>query len=331
MTDTFYSQAERTLQQYSKTPEGKKPAEVLGRGHKCHGCDGPHPFAQCPDKDKPALLLMPNAIVPSSLKSKRGRWQKKNPDLSDMSPSVHAKITQQVLQAAASPPPDSVSANPASVASFVTGATNSPHAGRGMGCGSIFIGDVQVFSSATKETLPVPINTALPHFKLQLGASDMKGDSPTISCILDTAAALSTGNSHFCFQIAKMFPGSVAAIYTNKNYSNIVLSRIVQHNGEAVTTDLCVPFLFNLLYFTVDGQPAQIMCAAGPHVNVNCIVGSPFLSTARTVIDYNDNVAELRALDCQPFPIDFKRACLCIPNVQASLVNNYIDSHTHSF
>jgi hypothetical protein len=69
------------------------------------------------------------------------------------------------------------------------------------------------------------------------------------------------------------------------------------------------------------------MFAAGPHVNVNCIVGPPFLSTARNVIDYNDNVAELRALDCRPFPIDFKRAHLCMPDVQASLVNNYIDDH----
>jgi hypothetical protein len=341
MTHTFASQAERTLQQYTQTPEGKKPAEALGCGHKCHGCDGPHPFACCPDKDKPAVAARAKRnhtkFFEDKLKGKRGRWQKKNPDLSDVPPSVHAKITQQVLHAAASPPPDSVSANPASVASSVTGATISPHAGNGMGRGStqggrgggpfIFIGDIQVFSSATKETLPVPINTALPHIELQLGASDMKGDSPTIPCILDTAAALSTGNSHFFFQIAKTFPGSVAAIYTNTNYSNIVLYGIVQHNSEAVTTDLCVAFLFNLPYFMVDGQPAQIIFAAGPHVNVNCIVGSPFLSAARTVIDYNDNVAELRALDCPPFPIDFKRARLCMPDVQASLVNNYIDDH----
>lgn len=197
-----------------------------------------------------------------------------------------------------------------------------PRTGTASGGGGgpfIFVGEAFALAGSTKEILPVPINTNLPHIKLQLGSSDMKGDSPAILCVLDTAAALLTGNSHFLFHIAKTFPGCVAAVYTLEHYSNIVLSGIVQRNGKAGTTELSVAFLFNLLYYTVDVQPAQLIIAAGPHVNVNVIVGSPFLTGAKILIDFSEGVAECCALDCPLFPLDFKRTRLCTPDVQASM------------
>jgi hypothetical protein len=333
--DTFASQAERTFQQYQgNSPRATTPpSSVLGKGHKCHGCDGPHPFSECPDKHKPHVIARAKRtraeFFDKKIKGKRGRWQCKEPNLTDLSPAAQAKITQQVLD---NQNLGVVSSN-VSETSSLTGASPSPAVGRGMGRGStvgrgggkpfIFLGNVFSLASATKEILPVPISTNLPHIRLQLGSSDMKADMPVISCTVDSAAAICIGNSHFFFQIAKTFPGSVVAVYTPENYSPIILSGIVQRNGEAVTTDLCVAFVFQLPYFTKDGEPAQIMFGAGPHVNVNCILGIPFITASRMLLDFHDNVAECRSLDCPPFPLEFKKAHLCLPDVQASMVSGH--------
>jgi hypothetical protein len=343
--DALASQAERTFQQYRGTPPrgSTPPSNVLGKGHKCHGCGGDHHFAACPDKDKPHVIARAKRarekFFEDKVKGKRGRWNRKEPNLTDLSPAAQAKITQQVIDAQAPTNSSNVSET-----SSITGASLSSPVGRGMGRGStaghsgngkmpfIFLGNVFCLASATKEILPVvPINTALPHILLQLGASDMKGDAPTLSCTVDSAAAICIGNSHFFFQLAKTFPACVAAVYTPDNYSPIILSGIVQRNGEAVTTDLCVAFVFNLPYYTVDGQPAQIMFGAGPHVNVNCILGIPFITASRMLLDFGDNVAECRALGCPPFPLQFKKARLCLPDVQASMVAGHDASEYSNF
>lgn len=353
VADALASQAERTLNQYNKPPpssrRNQEPSTILGKGHSCHGCGKTdHVVADCPDKGKPGfeqrVKRARDKFYNEKLKGKRGRWQRHQPDLKDMSPAVRAKITQQVLDE------HEYVADSPSVNSSLTGSALSPIIRRpGMGRGNggstparsgqagggggpfVFIGDVCAMAGSTKEILPVPINTNLPHIKIQLGSSDMKGDSPVITCILDTAAALSTGNSHFLFNLAKTFPGCVAAVYTHEHYSGIVLSGIVQRNGEAVTTELTVAFLFNLPYYTVDGAPAQLMIAAGPHVNANVIIGTPFLTAARVVVDFGDSVAECRALDCPPFPLEFKRARLSLPNVQASMVTGHDHSDYSAF
>jgi hypothetical protein len=53
-------------------------------------------------------------------------------------------------------------------------------------------------------------------------------------------------------------------------------------------------------------------------VNVNLILGNPFLQATNMVIDYSDKVAECRALDCPPFPIEFRRAQLTAPTPPAA-------------
>jgi hypothetical protein len=165
---------------------------------------------------------------------------------------------------------------------------------------------------------------------LKLGAPD-SADAPDLNCVLDTAAALTTGNSHFLFKIAKTFPGCVSAVYTPDNYGPILLSGVVQRNGAAVTTELSVDFVFNLPYYTTDGQPAQLMVAAGPHVNVNLILGMPFITATRMIIDFGDNVAECHALDCPPFPITSRRARVAVPTVQASQVFGHDSAHYSAF
>ena len=76
-----------------------------------------------------------------------------------------------------------------------------------------------------------------------------------------------------------------------------------------------VGFQFNLPYLTKDGDTTSLLIATGPHVTVNAIIGLPFIQATRAVIDLADNVAELRALDAPPFPLEYCRATVHVPIV----------------
>ena len=65
-----------------------------------------------------------------------------------------------------------------------------------------------------------------------------------------------------------------------------------------------------------DNAPTTITIACGPDVGVNLILGLPFIKATKMVIDPADNIADCRALDCPPFPIEDKRARVEIPNVE---------------
>lgn len=66
-------------------------------------------------------------------------------------------------------------------------------------------------------------------------------------------------------------------------------------------------------YVTRDGHPTSLIIATGPNVTVNSILGIPFLQATGMVIDLNDSVAAMTALDCPPFQLDFRRPQNTIP------------------
>ncbi len=76
---------------------------------------------------------------------------------------------------------------------------------------------------------------------------------------------------------------------------------------------MTVGFQFHLPYLTKEGDPTSILIATGPHVTVNIIVGLPFIQATCAIIDLLDNVAELRALEAPPFPLEFRRATVHVP------------------
>jgi hypothetical protein len=169
----------------------------------------------------------------------------------------------------------------------------------------------------SRRVLPVPIQAAFPHITLQLGSVLSCGNCPAIRCVVNTAASLTMGNLHFFADIAKAYPHTVASIHSPDDYSPITLSGIVQQGGESVTTDLSVGFQFHLPYLTCEGNPTSLIVATGCDVTVNIILGLPFITQTRMVIDTLDQVAECPAFDTPPFPIDFRRAMCAVPAVNA--------------
>jgi hypothetical protein len=167
-------------------------------------------------------------------------------------------------------------------------------------------------------TLPVPIQLAFPHIILKLGSQLCDANNPAICAVVDTAAALTTGNLHFFAAIAKAYPHTVHAIYTPKDYSSITLSGIIKDiKGQSITTNLTVAFSFHLPYITREGAPITFLVAVGPNITVNTILGLPFIWQTKMIIDTADQVAELCSLDAPPFPIDFRCAQCSVPNIGA--------------
>ena len=135
--------------------------------------------------------------------------------------------------------------------------------------------------------------------------------------MLDTAAALCTGNYHFFAAIAKRYPHChcVVKIYLPEDYSPIILSGIFQDNAHSVTTDLSVAFQFHLPYLTKDGSPTSFVVATGPQVSVNTVLGLPLITATGMIINYINNGVEAKHLDCPPFKIGFRRATKHIPAI----------------
>jgi hypothetical protein len=293
----------------------------LGRRNRCFGCNGPHPWivngvVVCENADKPGVRAAAAKNYQAWLEKSRARRAKRKNR--DPTPSLYVGLSDADKQRAMN---DAIA---------MTAAT---HGGRAVGPAAnavrpatatnpllskvprILIADVTVLSSATgtKGILPAPIVSNFPHIQLQIGSSDESADCPVIRCVVDTAAALTTGNFHFVAAVAKRYPHCVAKIFVPEDYNPIVLSGIVQRGGESVTTELSVGFQFHLPYLTREGEPTSILIATGPHVTVNLIIGLPFIQATRGIIYFSNNVADLRALDAPPFPIEYRRATVHVP------------------
>jgi hypothetical protein len=161
--------------------------------------------------------------------------------------------------------------------------------------------------------LPVSIQSIMPHITLQLGTDLNDSSSPSICCVVDTAAALCTGNYHFFAAITKQYPQCVAKIFLPEDYSPIILLGIVQDNADAITTDLPIAFQFHLPYFTKDGSATSFVMATGPQVSMNTVLGPLLITATGMIIDFVDKVVEAKNLECPPFKIDFCRAAKTVP------------------
>ncbi len=140
-------------------------------------------------------------------------------------------------------------------------------------------------------------------------------DCPSIFCTVDTCTALTTGNFHFFSAVVKRHPHCIAKILAPANYAPIVLSGIVQNKDKAVTTKLEAGFQFHLPYRTSGGNASSLLIATSPHILVNTIIGLAFIKVAGMILDYVDDVAECKHLDCPAFAIDYRRRSNHVPAI----------------
>jgi hypothetical protein len=254
-TQVNASQAEKTISHYKSGDDvSAKSGSTASRGPlRCYGCGGPHPWStlkngiyviKCPNAGNPGIQDNAKKTIErirnKQKKKQQDSQKKKNlatTNYSDFDETSKERIWQQVLQSVAT------ASDAASVSSSITGITGgtasaSPGAGRGRGKPVIFMYDAQVLQTEiNRPTLPVTIQSGMPHITLQLGTVLDNTESPSIQCVLNTAAALCTGNYHFFAAIAKRYPHCVAKIYLPEDYSPIILSGIVQSTRPRTAQD----------------------------------------------------------------------------------------------
>jgi hypothetical protein len=331
---TFASQAERTLDRFApggysleggycldggRLESSRGSRGELGRGDKCFGCGGPHPYIKnkvvvCPNKDKPGVKEAADTNYREWVE-KRKKQNKKRKERSvsydKLSDKDKAKMRESVLASLCVSSVNDEALMITADSSHRSPPAKKPHM-------TILVVDIAVLSSASplKSILPALIITNFPHIHLQLGSTLDDPACPVIRCVVDNAAALTTGNFHFVAAIAKRYPHTVAKIFVPEDYNPIVLSGIVQRGGESITTKLTVGFQFHLPYLMTDGSQTSILIATGPHVTVNIIVGLPFIQATRAIIDLSDDVVDLCAIDHPPFPIEYRRATVHVPTIK---------------
>ena len=145
----------------------------------------------------------------------------------------------------------------------------------------------------------------LPHILFQLGKGD-DPDAPFIRAMLDTGSGLfGCGNYHHMSRVAKAYPQAVKGVYTNNKYEKIGMSGSVKRDdGSFVSADLDVAFEFFMSYFTKDGEPTTIIIGTGPNVNINFIVGLPWIKETAAVYDTRDEIVNVRNWDVEPFRVE---------------------------
>jgi hypothetical protein len=235
----------------------------------------------------------------SKLKSNGGKKTgKRTIEFKDLDKRSQKKMRETML---------AMSADIGSTASTIPSSVSSVSSGASGAGPKVFMLSVPIFNITPPScrVLLVPIQAAFPHITLQLGSVLSCAHYPTICCIVDTATALTTRNLHFFAALAKAYPHTVALIHSPKDYSPIILSGIVQQGGSSVTTNLLVGFQFHLPYLMHEGSPTSLVVAAGPAITVEVILGLPFITQTKMVVNTSNQVAKLRAFHTPPFSIDF--------------------------
>ncbi len=211
----YPSQAAATIQKYKSDTKGggigeRKPLE-------CWGCSGDHSWMKagkivCPRGNNPAVQAKAKELYEAYKASGRSRRYKekkgRNVEFKDMTEQQQKKMHKAVLAITA--------AETSSVASAITNSSNKSGTKNGP---KVFL-MVPVFSTAPPacRILPVPLQPSSPHITLVLGQDVNSRNCPAIRCVINTAAALFTGNLHFFAAIAKAYPKTVAAIHTAANF-----------------------------------------------------------------------------------------------------------------
>jgi hypothetical protein len=277
---TYPSQAEITLNRYTKCVKGMegsnsdatKLGTSLGQESSCFGCGDPHPWMRnkviiCLHKDQAGIR---EAAVKNCkewlAKFKACHKKHKGIDYDCLSNTNKKKIKKQVLSSMTSSLMKDAAASTITDDQSKASNASTPRPWT-LNLLIVFV-DVSMLSTTTanKELLLAPIMANFSHICLKLGTHLDNESCPEVCAIVDTAAALSTGNFHFVLAIAKKFPDCLAKLYVPDDYNPIILSGIVQRGGKCITTKLTVGFQFHLPYLMHSSQLTSIPhCHRAPH------------------------------------------------------------------
>ena len=80
-----------------------------------------------------------------------------------------------------------------------------------------------------------------------------------------------------------------------------------------MTADLTVAFEFFTPYEDNEGKPITITVATGPNVNINFILGHPWIEDTGAILDTRDKVVDVRNWSASPFPLIMRTPACHVP------------------
>ena len=133
----------------------------------------------------------------------------------------------------------------------------------------------------------------LHHLRIEFGAESAYGPCPALWTIIDTDAALCTGNLAFFINLCKCFPHIVDKIIVSgesTGFTPIGLAGIIRPDVDKETTSLLpVLFCLKLKYKDTSEKPCLLQVACGESVAVNFLLDLPFLKKAKSTVCFESN------------------------------------------
>ena len=197
---------------------------------------------------------------------------------------------------------------------------SAPNSGDSNGDATTFVNFVLLDKLAGTQPLPITIMQTLLHLRIEFGGGDAAGPCPALWVIINTGAALCTGNLAFFATLCKCFSHIVGKIIVSgesSGYSPIGLSGIIRADtGNATTSQLPVVFCLKLKYQDSAGKPCLLKVACGESVAVNFFLGLPFLKKAKSTVCFESDQFHCPAFDgAGPFEIQYRTPTLTKPKV----------------
>jgi hypothetical protein len=207
----------------------------LGKNDTCFGCKTPHPWMNknkvivCLNRDKPGVRKEAARAYAAGLKN----YKKKQESRSNKRKVNHDKMSNANKECMK----EAVFASMGIRTNCNKPSTGLPSLPSKKPL--IFVIDVPVLSSLTAShaIMPTLIMFNFLHICLQLGSTLDCARCHVLRCVVDMAAAFTTGNFHFVAPLAKKYPHCLAKLYVPEDYNPIILSGI-SHDGTFCGTSV---------------------------------------------------------------------------------------------
>jgi hypothetical protein len=159
--------------------------------------------------------------------------------------------------------------------------------------------------------IPVAISSRLPTIDLHLGLANDPSSTTILTTLLDTCAGLNSGSYAFHKTLAILHPRCVAEFVEFDDLLNpfepVRLTGAItdpdSYDPESLHGSLRAVITYHLPYTFVDGSPVKLSIALGTDVSVNTILGWPFTTSVRGLIDCGSHTFLARDLDNTTFDI----------------------------
>ena len=201
----------------------------------------------------------------------------------------------------------------------------------------LFVQWVNIFkqSSSTLRQMPIDLDNGLPGIAIRFESNTNTKDDDEIvfGCLVDTCAAMNTGNLLVHKWIMSQHPHLVVEYSQHDDtipFEPLQLRCALEQDGSTIATEnsnlndcLTAVVRYRTKYTFTNGQPVTIAFGLGAHVAVNSIIGLPTLRQWKADIQLSSSCLLAKELNIE-FPLEFAQAVHGIPHAANFNVSDFV-------